>query len=235
MHEFHEAFAATIAVPVEGPLAVYRNTVAAGLCDALAANFPVIREMLGDEMFAAVAFDHTDAHPPANPVLAHYGAAFADRIEEQQWAADVPYLSDMARVERLHCEALFAADAVPLDPAALARLAPGEWTHARLTLHPATRFAGSRWPVAGLWRAHQDDGDVSTVVWRPECVLVARPYLTVEVEALAAPDHRFLLAVARRQTVGAAVEATLAAHPGAYIATAFTLLLNRGAFTALTA
>ena len=234
MPEFHEAFAATLAAPSEGPLAVYRNTVAAGLCEALAANFPVTRELLGEEMFAAVAFDHAVAHPPVNPVLAHYGADFAEWIEEQPWAADVPYLSDVARVERLHGEALFAADAAPLDPASLARLAPREWTHARLALHPATRFVCSRWPVAGLWRAHRDGGDVAAVAWRPECVLMTRPYLTVDIEALAAPDHRFLLAVARGQTVGTAVEATLSAHPGADIATAFTLLLNRGAFTALT-
>jgi hypothetical protein len=52
---------------------------------------------------------------------------------------------------------------------------------------------------------------------------------------LAAPSHRFLLALASGQTVAAAVDATLAAHPDADIAAAFTLFLNRGAFAALLA
>lgn len=234
MRDFHERFAAAIAEPVDGPLAIYRNTVMAGVCEALAANFPVVCALLGEEMFAAVAVDHATAHPPANPVLAHYGARFAEWIEEQAWTCDLPYLSDVARIERLHGEALFAADAAPLDPGALGRLAPDEWMHVRLALHPATRLARSRWPAASLWLAHQDGGDLSCLVWQRECVLVTRPGHTVRVEPIAASAHRFILSLARGATVATAVEATLAALPDADIAAAFTLLLNRGAFAALT-
>ena len=235
MREFHEAFAAAISAPTDGPLAIYRNTAIAGAAEALAANFPVIQALIGDEMFTAVAVDFASAHPPANPVLAHYGAAFVEWIEEQEWSAELPYLSDVARVERLHGEALFAADAEPLDPAAFTRLATHEWTSARLTLHPATRLGCSRWPAASLWLAHQDGGDPAGVTWHPECVLVSRFGHSVRVEAIPPPAHRFLLSLARGSTVAAAVEATLAAFPDADIAAGFSLLLNRGAFAALTA
>jgi hypothetical protein len=235
MPEFHEAFAAAIAAPAEGPLAIYRNTAIAGAAEALSANYPVVRALLGEEMFDAVAVDFASAHPPTNPVLAHYGAAFAEWIEDQSWAVDIPYLSDVARVERLHLKALFAADADPLDPGALSRLAPHAWTRARLTLHPATRFACSRWPAASLWLAHQDGGDPATLAWHSECVLVSRLHHSVHVEAIPASAHRFLLALARGATVAAAVEAMLAAYPDAEITSAFALLLNRGAFAALLA
>ena len=234
MPEFHEVFAAALAAPADGAMAVYRNTVLAGAVEALAANFPVVRALVGEAMFAAVAVDFASAHPPSDPVLAQYGAAFAEWSEEQHWAADVPYLSDVARIERLHGEALFAADAEPLDPGAFGRLAPHEWTRVRLMLHPATRFAYSRWPSASLWLAHQDGGDPAAIAWRPECVLVSRSAHAVEVEPIPAAAHRFLLALARGATVAAAVEVTLAAFPGADIAAAFTLLLNRGAFAAIT-
>ena len=233
MREFHAAFAAAISEPVHGPRAIYRNTVTAGACEALAANFPVTRALLGDEMFAAVAADHAFASPPDSPVLAHYGAAFAEWIEDQPWAVHYAYLSDIARVERLHLEALFAADATPLDPAALANLGPREWTHARLTLHPATRFGCSPWPAASLWLAHRAAADLAAVGWRPECFLVTRPGDAVWVERLDPPGHRLLLALGRGETVAAAVDAVLTAFPGADIAAAFTLLLNRGAFCAL--
>lgn len=234
MREFHQAFAAMIAAPVAGPMAIYRNTALAGAVEALAANFPVVCALLGEEMFAAAAVDHATAHPPANPVLAHYGAGFAEWIEDQAWASDLPYLSDVARIERLHGEALFAADAAPLDHGALGRLAPDEWTHVRLALHPATRLACSRWPAASLWLAHQDGGDLSCLVWHGECVLVTRPGHLVRVEPIAASAHRFVLSLIDGATVATAVEATLAAFPDADIAAAFTLLLNRGAFAALT-
>ena len=233
MRDFHDAFAATISAAVDGPLAIYRNTSTAGACDALAANFPVVRSLLGDEMFTAVAADHVFACPPDSPVLAHYGARFADWIEDQPWAGDYAYLSDIARVERLHLEALFAADAAPLDPAVLAGLGPREWTAARLAIHPATRFACSPWPAASFWLAHRDGGDLAAVPWRPECILVTRPYDAVRVEKLDSACHRFLLALGKRETVATAVDVTLAAFPGADIAAAFTLLLNRGAFAAL--
>ena len=233
MPEFHEAFAAALEAPSEGPLAIYRNTVVAGACEALAANYPVVRALLGDEMFAAVAADHAFAHPPRSPVLADYGSEFADWIEDQPWAVDYAYLSDVARVERLQVEALFAGDGEPLDPAALARLAPREWTKVRLVLHPATRFACSPWPAGSLWLAHGEGGDPGAISWRPECILVTRPHRALRVEAIAPEIYRFLLALAQGQTVAAAVEATLARFPGADIAAAFSLLLNRGAFAAL--
>lgn len=233
MREFHEGFAAAISAPAEGAMAIYRNTVTAGAVETLAANYPVVRALVGNEMFAAVAVDHAATHPPADPVLAHYGSAFADWIEEQAWARDLPYLSDVARIERLHGEALFAADASPLDPGALGRLAPHEWTRVRLALHPATRFACSRWPAASLWLAHQDGGDPSAIAWYPECVLVTRPHLAVRIEPLPAASHRFLLSLGQGATVAAAVEATLSSHPQADIAAAFSLLLNRGAFAAV--
>lgn len=235
MREFHTSFAATLAAPVEGVMAIYRNTVLAGAVEALAANFPVVRALVGAEMFAAVAVDYASDCPPTDPILAHYGAAFADWIDGQDWASQLPYLSDVARVERLHGEALFAADAEPLDPGALGRLDPHAWTRAQLTLHPATRLACSPWPAASLWLAHQDGGNLASVAWQPECILVTRAAHEVRVEAIPEPAHRFLLALAQGDTVAAAVEAALAAHPDAEITAAFTLLLDRGAFAAITA
>jgi hypothetical protein len=238
MREFHKAFAAAVAGPrtesATGALAIYRNTALAGTVDALVANYPVVRALLGDEMFDAVAVDFALGHPPASPVLALYGAAFAEWIGGQDWAVDLPYLADVTRVERLHGEALFAADADPLDPADFAQLALDQWAALHVGLHPATRVTCSSWPAASLWLAHQDGGDLEQVAWQPESILVTRPGCTVLVEPIPAPTHRFLLSLAVGAPVAAAVEATLAAFPDADIAAAFSLLLTRGAFAAMT-
>ena len=235
MPEFHQAFAAAIAARVAGPLAIYRNTVIAGAVEALAANFPVVRALVGEGMFDALAVDYATECPPNDPVLAYYGAGFAEWVEDQAWASDLPYLPDVARIERLHGEALFAADAEPLDPAALGHLAPHEWACVHLKLHPATRLACSPWPAASLWLAHQDGGDPAAIAWHPECVLATRTAHVVRIEAIPAPAHRFLLSLARGASVAAAVEVMLSAYPDAEITAAFSLLLNRGAFVALPA
>jgi hypothetical protein len=46
-------------------LTVYRNTVAKGCADALAANFPVVRRLVGADWFAAAALAFAGEEPPA--------------------------------------------------------------------------------------------------------------------------------------------------------------------------
>ena len=95
-------------------MAVYRNTVLHGAVEALRANYPVIEQIIGAEMFDQVAVDFAATCPPRAPVLALYGAEFADWLSQQRWIADLPYLPDVARVERLHVACLSAPDDVPL-------------------------------------------------------------------------------------------------------------------------
>ena len=93
---------------------MYRNTVLRGAVEALRANFPVVEQILGAEMFDSVAVDFATDCPPRRPILALYGARFSDWLEEQTWTSDLPYLPDVARVERLRVECLMATDAEPL-------------------------------------------------------------------------------------------------------------------------
>src|SRR6476620_3110055 len=115
--EFQRGFAAALNEPAIGAMAVYRNTVLHGAVEALRANYPVVEQIVGSEMFAAVAVDYATEHPPRKPVLALYGASFPDWLGVQTWIDDLSYLPDVARVERLHVESLMAADARPLHAA----------------------------------------------------------------------------------------------------------------------
>src|SRR6478752_5091515 len=105
-----ENFAAAISRPATGALRVYRNTVISGAVEALRDNYPVVEQIVGSEMFEALAVDFASTCPPRTPVLALYGSEFADWLGQQPWIADLPYLADVARVERLRIESLFASD-----------------------------------------------------------------------------------------------------------------------------
>src|SRR3954452_4307239 len=88
---FQRGFAAALDEPAQGAMAVYRNTVLHGAVEALRANYPVVEQILGTEMFEAIAVDHSSECPPRRPVLALYGGRFAGWLEEQPWIRDLPY------------------------------------------------------------------------------------------------------------------------------------------------
>ena len=62
--------------------AVYRNNVVTSLVDALADGFPVVRQLVGDEFFTAMARVHVARHPPRSAVLSDWGDAFAAFIDD---------------------------------------------------------------------------------------------------------------------------------------------------------
>lgn len=109
---------------------VYRNTVMKGCIDALQANYPAITRLVGEEWFRAAAAVFARADPPRHPMLADYGAGFADFLAGFEPAAELPYLPAVARLDRFWSEAHIASDAEPLEAGALARLGPEQLAHA---------------------------------------------------------------------------------------------------------
>ncbi|MEZ5722575.1 MAG: DNA-binding domain-containing protein [Paracoccaceae bacterium] len=55
---------------------VYRNNVVVSLSEALATGFPVVRKLVGEAFFSAMAGVFVRAHPPRSPVLTMYGEGF---------------------------------------------------------------------------------------------------------------------------------------------------------------
>jgi hypothetical protein len=230
--EFQRDFAGAIGDPATGAMSVYRNTVISGCVDALRANYPVVAQLLGDEMFEAVAAEHAGQCPPRQPVLALYGSSFPDWLAEQGWLREVPYLPHVARIERLHTKALFAADAEPLELVALE--GQTDWQALRLNLHPAARFAWLSAPAMSIWLAHQEApvGELD-FEWSAEGALLTRPFLEVHAARLSSAGHRFLTGIRLGETVGTAAIATAGLYPETDIGSLFTSLVNAGAFAAL--
>jgi hypothetical protein len=225
---FQRQFVAAIDVPATGAFAVYRNTVIHGAVEALRANFPVVEQIVGEEMFEGVAVEFSEARPPKSPVLAFYGAEFAEWLVEQAWIGDLPYLPDVARIERLHVECLMAADSPVLA------YAPADLSGLRLTLHPAVRFSWLLTPAMSIWLAHQRP--IRSAIepeWKPEGALFARPApFTMHTPRIGASAHRILSGVRIGERVGRALSAAARLHPGEDSHATFASLLNLGVFAA---
>ena len=226
---FQQQFVRAIDAPVTGSLAVYRNTVIHGAVEALRSNYPVVAQIVGDEMFEGIAVEYSAANPPRSPVLALYGETFSDWLREQEWTSDLPYLPDVATVERAHVECLMAADAEPLitdDPSALLDL--------RLKLHPATRFNWLQTPAMSIWLAHQHPTPSEiTPDWKPEGALFTRPSaFTVHAPRIGAAAHRILSGVRIGEHVDRCLAAARRLYPDNDAGAVFVSLVNLGAFAA---
>jgi len=154
LNEQHEA----VAVPMldngaRQRLAIYRNNVISSLCDALANTFPVIRRLVGDRYFDHAAAAFIRVSPPTEPRLSHYGAGFADFLA--RFCPNVPYLSDVARLEWLVNEAVHESwkQSITLAQASLGARS-GE---IHLTLQPSIRILESTWPALSIWQANQPE------------------------------------------------------------------------------
>src|SRR5215216_4302562 len=88
---------------------VYRNNVLAGLTSALAARFPVLQRLMGDEFFREMARVYVTVEPPRSPLMMHYGGTFAAFIDGFEPAAPIAYLGDIARLEMARGRAYHAA------------------------------------------------------------------------------------------------------------------------------
>jgi hypothetical protein len=225
--DFQRRFAAALDQPARGALAVYRNTVLHGAVEALRANYAVIEQIIGTEMFERVAVDFASTCPPRSPVLALYGVEFTDWLTHQEWVRDLPYLSDVARVERLHVECLFAPDEEPL-PAAQVR------PDATLRLHPALRFTWLSTPAMSIWLAHQQPiTSEITPNWKSEGALFARPEpFIVHAPRIGPAAHRLLAGLRIGETVSAAMAAASHLYPEEDCAAVLASLINLGAFVA---
>src|SRR3546814_15291880 len=114
--------------------------------------------MCGYGVFGARGRVYGARAPPHSHIMLDYGASFPDFSERFEPATTLPYLADVARIERAWIEAYHAAEAPALDPAALARFTPDELPALRLRLHPSVRLVRSRFPAMTIWRMNVGDG-----------------------------------------------------------------------------
>ena len=186
---------------------IYRGNLHAHWARALASAYPVLRQLVGDEFFDALARVYGRAHPAVDPDLNRFGAALPDFLAHFAPAADHPYLPDVARLEWCVHEAWFASDA-DATPVTLAGLAPDAFEAARAVLHPSLRLHASPWATVALWRAHQHGGPAfPDELQATTHALVLRPRFDVVVETIGAAEYAALVCLARGGTFGAALDA----------------------------
>lgn len=175
---------------------IYRNGFYRACIDALASNYPAIVALLGDTYFRTLAKNYVNEWPPEVGTLAGYGENFAEFIEMTSVSHNLPYLADVARLDRAWLEVYFSFVSTPLDAESIAEMASegAEIDLERLTLSRSSALLLLQYPVAEIWRKLKDFGHIQKVVELPkerEHILLWRYDSEVMLRTLQAKEYQF--------------------------------------------
>lgn len=218
---------------MEGRFAIYRNNVHRGLGDALIAAYPVVAKLVGEDFFRAMAQGFFRAEPTRTGSLALYGAGFAEFIDGFDAAASLPYLSDMARLERARLEVLHEADEMVLDANSLAAFG-GDLAACRFVARSACWLVNSAFPIHAIWMRQQvGSTQPEPIVQQAENILITRPGMTVRQIVLDDGGAVFARCLLDGMTVADGYEAAIKCDPQFDVTSAFAQLIAAGAFAGL--
>lgn len=166
---------------------VYAHGYMARIVDAVGLEHAAVRRILGEEAFEALLRRYLTVFPPRSFDLARVGDRLAAFLEFDRATVDLPFLPDLARLERTIAESFVAADGSPASWEQLRRHSPEELLALRFGLLPGVALVRSAWPLDELWacRFEADDAAVSIALERRAAsVLVFRRDGRVRVERL---------------------------------------------------
>jgi len=184
-------------------IAIYRNNVLGNYRKALAATYPVTRRLVGAAFFDGAVEAFVRAYPSRHGDVNHYGGDLPCFIATYGPAHALVYLPDVARLEWAIDQANIAADAAPLDLAALATVAADAWGDLRFQLHPSTGLIESPYPILHIWRANQPGAGDETIDLGEggDQLLVRRTAQGVTIERLDAGDYALLAGLSAGATL----------------------------------
>jgi hypothetical protein len=206
---------------------VYRNNIIIGLIQALETGFPTIRALVGDEFFKAMAGIFVRAHPPKDPRIATYGGTFPGFLSQFKPVAHLPYLPDVARLDLGMRQSYHAADVTVLN---VAGHDPAKVMQFRPRMAPASLIFSSRFAVYDIWRMHHET-DAPKPKPGAQDIMITRPEFDPMPHILPAGGFTFARYLKGKNTLEAAMTATLADTPTADIAKILNLFLTTGALT----
>lgn len=180
---------------------------------ALAAAFPTVAQLLGDEAMAGLARAFWRADAPVQGDLATWGAGLPQFMAVDPQLAAEPYLADVARLDwALHRAAGAADDDAP--PAGLDLLATADPATLRLQLRAGHAVLQSAHPVHTLWAAHQDTRPdrfapvrAALAAGQGEALRVRRQGLQPVAERISAADAGFEQALLHGRSLATALHA----------------------------
>jgi hypothetical protein len=199
--------------------AIYAHAYFQRLIECLESDFPIFRQLVGDEAFAGFAVEYLQRHPSRSYTLGRLADHFDRFLEESKPAAGdgqnthwADFLVDLAKLEQT-LNAVFDGPGIEGKPIVtsddLHSINQTEWPRARLQLVPCLRLLQLRFPVNRYYTAaKRGDEDLHPcLTGETSWLAITRRDFIVRRLELSHAQFVLLTALQRGETVGDALSA----------------------------
>jgi len=197
-------------------LGIYANAYFYRLLDIFKEDFPCTYKVLGDVNFHNLITSYLIEYPPSEPSVLYAGRHLPHYLKTisgpaRAAAAHVPFLADLARLERACIEVFHGPDAEALEQMSLRGLTSESWPLLRLRLHPAAQIFDIEWRIDVLMAAIKEGQHWEPPERASATILVWRKHWQVHYRALE-PGERAALKTAAGGADFASICAALASE-----------------------
>ena len=211
---------------------VYRNNVIVSLVEALETAFPVVRKLVGEEFFRAMAGEFVRKYPPSSPLMMRFAGEFPDFLGSFEPVSTLPYLSDVSRIELGLRHSYHAADSAALTKESLADIDPARLAETYIGLAPSFMLLRSSYPVFSIW-----DDNTRDIIRDPpaeaQAIAITRKFFDPVPRLLVKGEHDFLSALQDGISLGDAFTRSLEVNPEYPLQFTLAWMLDTGAITRL--
>jgi hypothetical protein len=137
----------------------YRTNVFENYRKALASTYPAVEQLVGAAFFGRLAQEYTHLYASHSGDVGRHSAHFAEFLRQHTCSRELPYLSDVARLEWCLEGSFHETDSAPLSLDRLASVPAKQWSTLRFALAPACRLMSSAFPVDRIWQLCQLQSD----------------------------------------------------------------------------
>jgi Putative DNA-binding domain len=197
--------AAAMGVRTVGEPSVRCSAGSLAQIDVLSSLFPVVRKLLGEESFAALALQFVGAGQ-AISALPWLDEEFPRFLRAFGRGASIEYLADIAELEKARAKATRFTGIPFLSPSRLSSALRHPIDTMRFEFHPSVSLIRSRFPVVTICELNQTDEECALEHWGAESALIAGCFRGAAVWRLSPGGFAFLGALLGGATWAAAIE-----------------------------
>lgn len=146
----------------EARLDVYADMYFYRLLEVLKEDYPATSAVLGEANFHNLITAYLVDHRPYEPSVQGAGKFLPDFLRRYRLCLELPFVADLAKLERAIAEVFCARDAGLLEASEMNTLQPKLWGEVKMRRIPASAVLRAHWRTAEVLRAVEEKRD-----WKP--------------------------------------------------------------------